>query len=388
MALRPALTALVVALLALAAAAGLAGPAAQPAGAHAGDGLTQPIFEVMSPAAPGVKVDVVYSANYQLLVSNTSPQPLTFLADSGEPFIEIGPDGVRGNFASPAFYDSNNPAGLVTYPPQAKPGPDVPPIWRKLAADPSWGWYDHRLHPTEQYVPIEIQRAKKVAVLGRWKVPLRYGDQPGELRGRFEFRPPTGSYRMVQTSSVTPSAGVTIQTVSASYVPAIFVKNESPDPVVVLGKRSEPFARIGPQVTEVNVKSPIWAEIQQAEGKDPSDETDPAAEPKWRKVADSPAWHWLEFRAAAPKTDPPAEIIERGRAVTVKEWSIPYVIGDRRMAIEGITEFVPIAQLRREVAGEDGGDSNVPLYAGSGLGVAVLGGGIWLLTSKRRGRRA
>jgi hypothetical protein len=345
-----------------------------PASAHSGDGLTQPIFEQMSPTAPGITVQVAYSANYQFLVSNTGQEVITFLADSGEPFLQIGPDGVRGNFASPTFYSSNSPEGLQQFPDQAKPGPDVPPIWRKLSVQPTWGWYDHRLHPAESSVPAEIQKANKVAVLGRWTVPFRLGDQPGELQGRFEFRPATGSYAAVQKSSLTPAQGVKIQVVSARTVPAFFVENRSPEPVVILGRDNEPFARIGPRITEVNVKSPIWVEVQQALGKDPSDEADVTAEPKWQRVADQPVWQWLEVRAAAPKSDPPKQIVEGDRATTVKTWSIPYLIGDRKGAVEGITEFVPIARLRQQAAGqrESDGGSKLPLYAGIGLALAAL----------------
>jgi len=372
--------------------AGLATLPASPAGAHGGDGLSQPIFEAMSPTVAGVTVDVAYSANYQLIVSNTTPQPLTLLADSGEPFLEIGPDGVRGNFASPTFYSSNNPGGRDSFPPEAKPGADVPPIWKRLSRQKSWGWYDHRLHPAESYVPPEIVNAKKVAVLGRWRVPLRYGDQTGELAGRFEFRPVLGSYAMIQKSPKDPAPGVTIQVVSASVVPAIFVKNESPAPVVVLGGQGEPFARIGGRggVTEVNEKSQTWAEIQQALGKDPSVEADPAAEPKWLQVAPTPAWNWLEFRAAAPKGDPPQQVVDQGRAVTVKTWSIPYLIGDQRASIEGITEWVPIAEIQQRAAGgaEQDEGFDLALYGGAAVAAAVLAAAIWLVTSKARSRRA
>src|SRR5437762_11826630 len=94
------------------------------ASAHAGD-LATPIFERMSPTAAGIDVKIAFSANYELLVSNTSQEVITFLADSGEPFLRIGPKGVAGNFASPTFHDSNAPEGLSSYPPEAKPGPDV-----------------------------------------------------------------------------------------------------------------------------------------------------------------------------------------------------------------------------------------------------------------------
>jgi hypothetical protein len=364
--------------------------AARPASAHTGDGLSQPVFEQMTPVVGGIDVQVAYSATYQLLVANHTPQPVTFLADSGEPFLRIGPAGVEANFASPTFYDSNVPEGLSRYPDQARPGPDVPPRWRKIAAQPAWGWYDHRLHPAQGGVlPPAVLQANKVAVLGRWTVPLRYGDQPGQLQGRFEFRPPTGSYAMVQKSSLTPAAGVKIQVVSASTVPAIFVENLSPDPVVVLGKDGEPFARIGPKVTEVNLKSPTWVGVQQALGHDPSDEADAAAAPKWSQVADAPRWSWLEFRAAAPKTDPPAAIVQRAGASTIKTWSIPIFIGDKKSAVEGITQFVPIAELRRRagVGPSTGGGSKLPLYGGAALAAAVLGAGGWLVTSSRRRNR-
>jgi hypothetical protein len=374
---------------AVALAGALVGLSARPASAHTGDGLSQPVFEQMSPTVPGTDVQVAYSANYELLVTSTR-QTVTFLADSGEPFLQIGPAGVLANFASPTFYDSNSPEGLQQFPERARPGPDVPPIWRKIAAQPNWGWYDHRLHPAESYVRPEVRKANKVAVLGRWKVPFRAGDQQGELQGRFEFRPPTGSYAMVQKSPPTPAAGVKIQVVSASRVPAIFVENLSPDPVVILGRDNEPFARIGPKITEVNVKSPTWAEVQQAIGKSPSDEADSTAEPKWQQISDAPRWSWLEFRAAAPKTDPPKQIVERRTATTVRTWSIPYLIGDRKGTVDGVTQFVPIAQLRKQAAGRSGsgGGSHLLLYAGIAGAVAVLAAGGWLVTSILRSRTA
>jgi hypothetical protein len=377
-------------------AVGLAALTAAPAPAHAqqGDGLTQPILETMTPTVPGIKVEVAFSANYQFLVENSTDQTVAFLADSGEPFLRVGPSGVEGNFASPTFYNSNVPDGRDTYPPQAKPGADVAPIWRKLASKPNWGWYDHRLHPTEQYLPPDVLKATQPVELGRWKVPLRVGEQAGEIQGRFEYRPPTGQFTMVQKSSSTPAKGLTIQLAPGRVVPAFFVENTSADPVVILGKEDEPFARIGPAGSEVNVRSPTWAELEQAQGKDPSDEVDARAEPKWQKVADSPRWTWLEFRAAAPKNDPPAAVIAEGKPVTVKNWSVPYLVGGKRQTIEGIVEFLPTKALAARAAGKptgsgggDTGDSDLPLFIGAGLTAAVLGAAIWLVTSKVRNRR-
>lgn len=382
---RPGLTTVLAALMAI---GGLIGPAARPASAHGGGQQAEPIMERMTPTVPGIQVDVAFSVNYQFVAGNSSGQPITFLADTGEGFLRIGPDGVYGNFASPTFYDSNSPEGASRFPDRAKPGPDVSPIWRRIGAEPSWGWYDHRLHPADRAVPPEVIRAKKVAVLGRWKVPVRIGDQPGEIEGRFEYRPPTGSYTMVQKSSPTPAEGVRIHVVPGSVVPAVFVENRSSDPVVVLGRAGEPFARIGPTITEVNVKSPTWVEAAQARGQDPSDEADANADPKWQRVADGSSWTWLEFRAAAPKQELPEALINRGRVVTVRNWSIPYLIGDRRGAIEGATEFVPIAELRKGAAGESDGDSHLPAYAGLGVGGIVVVASVWLIALKRHRRWA
>ena len=360
-----------------------------PAWGHGGEQLAEPILENVAPTVPGVKIEVAHSVSYQFVARNDSGQAITFLADSGEPFLRIGPGGVEGNFASPAFFDSNDPQGSTNFPEQARPGPDVPPIWRRIAAEPSWGWYDHRLHPADPVLKPEVVKANKVAVVGRWTVPIRLGDTPGEVTGRFEFRPAVGSYTMIQKSSPTPAEGLKIQVVPASRVPAIFVENLSPEPIVVLGKEDEPFARIGPTGAEVNVKSPMWVEVQQARGQDPSEEADPTAEPKWQQVADGPRWTWLEFRAAAPHTDPPQAIVKSDRATTVRTWSIPYLVGGQRRTVDGITEFVPlsVARERAGIGGPESDDgSDLPLYAGVAVAAAVLGGGGWLVTSNLRNR--
>ena len=381
----------------------LLGLLAGPASAHSGD-LATPIFERMTPTAPGIDVQIAYSANFELLITNRSPQVITFLADSGEPFLQVGPKGVAGNLASPTFYDSNVPEGLGSYPPQARPGPEVPPVWRTLSVQPSWGWYDHRLHPAGQVVPPEVLKADKVAVLGRWTIPFRLGDagqpgqpgQSGQLEGRFEYDPPRGAYTPVQKSSPTPADGLKIQVVPGRTVPAVFIENLTADPVVILGRDGEPFARIGPKDggAEVNAKSPTWAEIQQANGKTPSDPADPSAPPVWQPVADSPRWSWLEFRAASPKADPPAAVVDRGKTITVKEWSIPYLIGNRRQTLDGITRWVPIAELRRQAAnpnfltgtGGGGGHSRTGLLIALAATGAALGAGGWLVTSRVRNR--
>jgi hypothetical protein len=354
-----------------------------PVEAHTGDLLARPIFEEIDPEIPGLEVQIVYTANYQFLITNPTPTELTVLAATGEPFIRIGPDGAFGNFNSPAWYNSNVPDGLLPHqiPKRAKPGADVEPDWAKVSKDPSWGWYDHRLHPVERYLQKEVLESTEPVNLGPWDVPVRYGDQESKIKGRFEYKPQLGTYESVLRSDAKPAEGVTVQVVSAQ-VPAIFLQNTSPQTVTVLGAEGEPFVRIGPNV-EVNLHSPSYIQMQQAISKTAESaedvgkvQADAESPPNWQHVQKSPQWRWLEFRAAPPPGDPPKELAQRQDPTTVKTWKVPLLIGDSRTEITGITQFVPIANVRERARGrERGGTGNkaLPLLAGVGLATLAVG---------------
>lgn len=350
----------------------------RPAGAHTGDLLAKPIFERIKPDIPGVEVEVVYTANYQFLVINPTPTELVVIADTGEPFIRIGPQGAYGNFNSPSWYNSSVPDGVPPdrIPKRAKPGANVEPAWAKVSKDPSWGWFDHRLHPVERYLQKEVLESTKPVKLGEWKVPVRYADKEGEIQGRFEYKPQLGSYEAVLRSPAKPAEGVTVAVVSAQ-VPAIFLANDSPQPVTVLGAEGEPFVRIGPTV-EVNVHSPSYVQMQLAQNKNPETvfaEADAEKPPTWQQVQKSPRWRWLEFRAAPPSGDPPKELTQRQEPTTVKTWKVPLLIGENRTEITGITQFVPISKMReRAAAGRTSKGSNrLPLVVGLVAATAAVG---------------
>ncbi|MGH2577106.1 MAG: hypothetical protein ACRDG9_05040, partial [Actinomycetota bacterium] len=285
-----------------------------PADAHTGDFLSRPVFERIDPDIPGLEVEVVYTANYQFLITNPTATELVILAVTGEPFIRIGPNGAYGNFNSPSWYNSNVPDGLLPnqIPRRAKPGANVEPAWSKISKDPSWGWYDHRLHPVERYVDKRVQQSRVPVTLEQWEVAARYGDQPAKIKGRIEYKPQLGSYEAVLKSPDQPVPDVTVAVVSAQ-VPAIYLQNNSQQTVTVLGAKDEPFVRIGPHV-EVNLHSPSYIQMQQAIAKTPEAsaevgqaEANADSPPNWEEVQKSPQWRWLEFRAAPPPGDPPKE---------------------------------------------------------------------------------
>lgn len=353
----------------------LAGAGPRPAGAHGGDQRAEPVFERMDPDIPGVSVEVVFTANYQFVVENPTPTELVILAPTGEPFLRIGPEGAFGNFNSPSWYDSNVPDGIPPnqLPERATPGTGVEPAWTRVSRDPSWGWYDHRLHPEERYLDREVLESSEPVDLGPWEVPFRYGDTQGTIEGRLEYSPLLGVYESVLRSSERPAEGMRVAVVSAQ-LPAIYLENTSGQTVTVLGEEDEPFIRIGPHV-EVNLHSPTYVKMAQAEGKTPTAEAGAALAPRWQQVQESPRWRWLEFRAAPPEGDPRPEWTERDDPTTVKTWKVPILLGEDRGEITGITRFVPVAALRAEAGGREsgGGGSPLPLLAGAGLAAGALG---------------
>lgn len=372
----------------LSVAVGLAATTAPPAFGHTGEpDLVKPILERVEPEVAGLQVRVAYSANYQFVVNNPTATELVILADTGEPFLRIGPNGVFGNLRSKSWYDANAPEGLLRFPPEAKEGVDVPSDWKLIARQPSYGWFDHRLHPVERYVAPEVKRSRTPVTLGHWKVPIRYGDKKGEIGGRFEFQPVFGSYRSVLVSPEAPAEGVKVQVAPSSSgggVPALFVENRSPETVTILGGENEPFVRLGPKA-EVNVLSPTWVAIQQGRGLISTAAADAKAEPRWKEVQASPRWGWPELRAAPPQEDP-AEVAARESRTTVKKWAIPLLIGERRTEIAGITEFVPTPLSHRDITGivDDGGDSKTPFMIGGAAVILAAIGGFLILRRVRR----
>jgi hypothetical protein len=380
-------------LVVLAALVALAGGPV-PAEAHTGDFLSRPIFEKIEPAIPGIEVEVVYTANYQFLVTNNTPTELVIMAVTGEPFIRIGPEGAFGNFNSPSWYNSNVPDGLLPsqMPKRAREGPDVEPAWSKVSKDPSWGWYDHRLHPVERYVDKRVQQSRVPVTLDRWEVAVRYADQPHKIKGRIEYKPQLGTYEAVLKSPVNPAPDVTVAVVSAQ-VPAVYLQNNSEETVIVLGAEQEPFVKIGPNV-EVNLHSPSYIQMQQAIAKTAEasaevgqTEANADTAPNWQEVQKSPQWRWLEFRAAPPPGDPPKEFTEREDPSVVKNWSVPIMIGDERTEISGITQFVPIAKIQERIRGRSSnGGSNKALPVLAGIGAATLAVGYVVLRPSKAKR--
>ena len=310
--------------------------------AHQADPGVVAVLDAVEPPLPGVTVEVRPSAVDQLLVSNPTPTVLTILGVEGEPFLRIGPGGAYANLGSPSWPRSNSPGGGG--------GGSGPERFVRVAREPAWGWFDHRMHADDVALDPALRQGRNVVRLSEWRVPFRYGDRAGEFRGHVEFRPVLGAFRTA-VRSLPP--GVTAD-VLQGRVPGLFLRYAGAGPLVVLGAAREPFARLAPAATEVNLASPTYVEDLTLRGLTPTVAADATAEPRWQRVATAPALTWLDRRLT-------------GQEGTSAGWRIPLRLGATEAAIEGVTEWVPRDRSAR-------GGSRLPWLLGAIVVVAVAVG--------------
>ncbi|HVE63714.1 MAG TPA: hypothetical protein VNB94_07930 [Mycobacteriales bacterium] len=336
--------------------------AAAPGGAHEGDPGVVTVLDSITPALPaGVTVQVVSSIAAQLLAENTTSTPLQAVADTGEVFLRVSAAGVEANFGSRAWYESNAPQGRARVP--ATLGP---PRFATVQMEPSWGWFDHRLHPSEVVVPPAVRAAKVRSRLADWTVPLQYGATEITLRGHLEYRPVLGRIVTALASRDVPD-GVVMATVDGR-LPGVFLRNDTGGEVRVLGPDGELFALIRPDWVGVNRRSRVHLEDSRAKGGEVT--AAPSGE-GLTVVSNAPTYSWLDLRLRYSEPVVPAEVQRRRRPTVLVRWTIPLEIAGVRTDVTGTTSFVPF-----DVAadGEAGGNLSSRLTAGlAGLaGVLVL----------------
>ncbi|MFD0967386.1 hypothetical protein [Plantactinospora endophytica] len=177
--------ALVVGLLAVLASA-------TPAAAHAADTPDGTNYRTevtgVTPAEPGLRVRVV-EAGARLELENRTGRTVEVLGYAGEPYLEIRPDGVYENTASPATYLNRTLAGDTPLP--AGADPTRAPSWRRVGSEPVVRWHDQRARWLEDAPPAGVAAAPDRPHRVRdWVVPLRAGLRGMELRGTLDWLPP------------------------------------------------------------------------------------------------------------------------------------------------------------------------------------------------------
>jgi hypothetical protein len=307
------------------------------AAAHEVDPSVVTVIDGVTPAVDGLHVEVATSVTTQLVVANDTPDVLEVLDDRGQAFVRIGPEGVDANLAAPAWYVTNQPFG-GSVPPGA--GPDEPARWARVSADRSWGWFDHRLHPTAiTGVLGEDERPTFV-------VPMRLGGRDVTVRGHLEARTTILRFSATLRAVPDPGSGLIVQLLDGR-APGLFVRYAGAGEAVVEGAEGEPFLRLGPDGAEVNRRSPTWRYSAQARGEDLAGVvTDAGAEPEWAVVTSSPSYGWL---------DPRALIEEAGETTVTLDWVVPVDVAGARVEIAGtsVASVTPVEDLGAATAEDD-----------------------------------
>jgi hypothetical protein len=177
-------------LLLLAVAGALLGPAT-PAAAHGGEAPDATAYRIavtgIDPPAAGLTVRVV-EAGTRLELTNDTGRAIEVLGYSGEPYLEVRPDGTYENVASPATYRNRTLAGDTPVPPAADP--TAPPQWRRVSTSTTVRWHDQRVQwrgadppPAARADPARSHR------LRAWAVPLRDQTRIHEVRGTLDWVP-------------------------------------------------------------------------------------------------------------------------------------------------------------------------------------------------------
>ncbi|MGI8631344.1 MAG: hypothetical protein ACR2NA_02190 [Solirubrobacterales bacterium] len=337
------------------------------------------VVDDLQPSAPPVQAEVVPGLAARLKLTNRSDERLEVLDEKGVPFLRIGPDGVEANERSVTFYASGNPDGIGQPPKGVRAGGE--PRWKRISRDRSWTYFDHRLHPAPAVVPGDLRAARKQARLSDWTVPLRLGGAELAVRGHVDYRPTLGQ-AVAQLTGASPATGLTTEILPGT-VAGIYLTSSRAEPVTVLGRRGEPFARIGPDGVEVNLKSPTTREQR---GRYPDARpAGPDARPRWRRVADEPRFGWIEARTAVTEA-PPADVQRADDPTVLRRWNVPVELGgEREVSITGTTSWQPFA----DPDGVTGGSFPWWLALGGLAALGLIGSVLALrLRRARAGREA
>lgn len=376
----------VAAILALAGAAVATLTSPAPVRAHEMDPHLRTVVDQVIPSPPpGVTISVRPTViASEMLVENTTPTDVQVLTDRGRTFLRIGPEGVLGDLDTPEWYQSNDPYGNVDIPTRAQ-NPAAPPLWGRASHEPSWGWFEHRMHPVPA-LNLPPPPPNGVQTISRWIVPLRIGTTDYKVLGHVAYVTFKGGFNAVLTSTSTPFPGVTVS-VAPGRLPGVYLQNLGTEAVTVTGRQGEPFLRVGPDGVEANLHSPSWVDDQRNHGNSPTVDADASAPPEWQKIHPEPRMLWLETRGFYAKEIPPTNVINRTTPTVLLRWSVPLTQGTATAQLTGTTSYVPQASALAPATGAAPSDDSFP-WVGLVIWIVLLGVGGSGLTLWLRARRA
>jgi hypothetical protein len=143
--------------------------------------------DAITPAEPGLSVQVLEFADRLLLVNHTH-ETVTIYGYEGEPYARVLADGTaEQNANARATYLNTNFYGDVNPPPNATP--TATPRWEVVDRTGQFEWHDHRIHYMSPTVPSQVKDQSKRTLVFDWRVPIRVGGARAAIDGSLYWTP-------------------------------------------------------------------------------------------------------------------------------------------------------------------------------------------------------
>lgn len=149
--------------------------------AHQGDPNFRSVTHGITPAVPGVQVEVV---NYDdsLQITNRSGHTVVVEGYDGEPYARVLRDGtVQVNRRSPAAFLNDERFGGTTVP--AGASATAEPRWETLDRTGRFAWHDHRMHWMGTGRPPAVKDPGTRTKIFDYEVPLGVDGRPAAISG-------------------------------------------------------------------------------------------------------------------------------------------------------------------------------------------------------------
>lgn len=160
------------------------------AAAHQGNANYRSLIGAVTPAVPGVKLQVL-NFDDRLALQNASGKTIVIQGYNREPYARVLADGsVEVNQRSPAYFLNNDRTADVKVP--ASADASAAPEWKLVDRSGRFEWHDHRIHWMGQGLPPEVKDTSKRTKVFAWQVPVQVGAAKGDIAGTLYWVPQPG----------------------------------------------------------------------------------------------------------------------------------------------------------------------------------------------------
>ena len=141
----------------------------------------------VTPAAPGVDVEVL-NRDDRLLLINGGDNTVVIEGYEGEPYARVEPDGtVQVNKNSRAYYINEERDGKVPVPEGVDSNGE--PRWEEVGRNGRFEWHDHRMHWMAEDDPEQVTDKDVRTKVYDWEVPIAVDGREGAIAGTLFWTP-------------------------------------------------------------------------------------------------------------------------------------------------------------------------------------------------------